>query len=360
MASKTAMLAKLAAMDDTQLEAAARKVADIAFKTVYDAGSARRRQLMDDHRGMLLGDLRKNFELALFAKRLEARRPEPEAPAAPPTATELTLDEARSLMEQLWPMYLDASGVKLERLSFAPRLKEGALGGPGYLERPWSERKALLDDSVRRDGYRSTLGRVAFLERNRTIKARHGTELAHDRAYLVETYGGPGSFGPRAVEHLRTVPQWDDTDGERVERMAAAKLTARSSKHAIEAYAHHIAARLKRGLTRDQIVAKLASSMGDALAERVADIVWQLREAGSTATIDQPNYRFYVVDDRGGSPKIDTGWEYREDANDRRRDLAEDYETRGEAPGAKVYTRSFLVDRLGLDPENDANWLTSN
>jgi len=62
---------------------------------------------------------------------------------------------------------------------------------------------------------------------------------------------------------------------------------------------------------------------------------------------DQPGYQFYVVLADG---RIDSGWEYREDAVDRQREL-------GVQPPAKVLARRTLVQR-GPDPANDEGWTT--
>jgi hypothetical protein len=74
---------------------------------------------------------------------------------------------------------------------------EGKLGGPGFLGKAERTQKRLLRSAVNKYGYRSTLGSIMVLERNRTIKQRHGKELERLRKWLVGEYGGPGSFGPR-------------------------------------------------------------------------------------------------------------------------------------------------------------------
>lgn len=74
---------------------------------------------------------------------------------------------------------------------------EGKLGGAGFLDKSERTQKRLLRNAVNEYGYRSTLGSIMVLERNRTIKQRHGKELERLREWLVGEYGGPGSFGPR-------------------------------------------------------------------------------------------------------------------------------------------------------------------
>lgn len=63
--------------------------------------------------------------------------------------------------------------------------------------------------------------------------------------------------------------------------------------------------------------------------------------------IDRKAYKFYTVDASG---LIEGGWEYREDANERKADAKLD------GIILKVYTRSFLV-KQGKDPVNDSSWL---
>jgi len=41
------------------------------------------------------------------------------------------------------------------------------------------------------------------LMRNRKVYARHRAALDADNDYLVSTYGGPGSFGPRQTRQQR-------------------------------------------------------------------------------------------------------------------------------------------------------------
>lgn len=56
--------------------------------------------------------------------------------------------------------------------------------------------------------------------------------------------------------------------------------------------------------------------------------------------INNPDYKWYVISDRG----IESGWEYREDAQDFKRD-----------EGGIVYGRKKLVS-IGLDPDDDNSW----
>ena len=81
--------------------------------------------------------------------------------------------------------------------------RPGKLGGPGYLSRSAAERHKILDRCVAQYGYRSCLGSIQVLMRNRKVYARHRAALDTDNDYLVSTYGGPGSFGPRQTRQQR-------------------------------------------------------------------------------------------------------------------------------------------------------------
>ena len=74
---------------------------------------------------------------------------------------------------------------------------EGKLGGPGFLSKKIAPQKRILSGAVRQWGYRSTLGSIMVLARVHDIESRHGKRLRSLRRWLVDTYGGPGSFGPR-------------------------------------------------------------------------------------------------------------------------------------------------------------------
>jgi hypothetical protein len=75
--------------------------------------------------------------------------------------------------------------------------REGKLGGTGYTGRPWSERKPILDACVQQYGYRSCLGSIQVLLNLGTAGRTATDVLEHDKEYLVTTYGGSGTFGPR-------------------------------------------------------------------------------------------------------------------------------------------------------------------
>jgi hypothetical protein len=72
-----------------------------------------------------------------------------------------------------------------------PELKEGGLGGEGYFRLSAKGRHARLGESVARDGYRSTLGKVRALEELfKRTKPSYARTAARDRKWLVEKYGG--------------------------------------------------------------------------------------------------------------------------------------------------------------------------
>ena len=60
-------------------------------------------------------------------------------------------------------------------------------------------------------------------------------------------------------------------------------------------------------------------------------------------------YRFYVVLD--GESKIESGWEYREDAKDRLDEMMED------GVKGKIFARRALL-AMGMNPDDDSNWHT--
>ena len=72
--------------------------------------------------------------------------------------------------------------------------RKGKLGGKGFLTKPAREQHKLLDGCVKKYGYRSCLGSVMVLNRNREIKSLHGKKIDSLKNYLRKKYGGPGSF----------------------------------------------------------------------------------------------------------------------------------------------------------------------
>lgn len=96
-----------------------------------------------------------------------------------------------------------AAEAAVETLPAGPRkpwiTRPGKLGGKGFLARPQSERRRILDNCVRRYGYRSCLGSLQVLERNQAIAKAHSAEIDSDIVYLKRKYGGPGSFGPQRM-----------------------------------------------------------------------------------------------------------------------------------------------------------------
>lgn len=75
--------------------------------------------------------------------------------------------------------------------------KEGKLGGPGYTKKPVATRHRLLAKCVKRDGYKSCLGRLQAVLLSSELKPATRRTWEADKAWLVKTYGGPGSVGPR-------------------------------------------------------------------------------------------------------------------------------------------------------------------
>ena len=75
----------------------------------------------------------------------------------------------------------------------------GDLGGAGYTDKSKRERHRLLRKCVERKGYRSCLGKLQALEvlGKNTWPKKKLKVIASDRKWLVDQFGGPGSFGPR-------------------------------------------------------------------------------------------------------------------------------------------------------------------
>lgn len=67
---------------------------------------------------------------------------------------------------------------------------------------------------------------------------------------------------------------------------------------------------------------------------------------------DNPEYISYlVVKDKDGNDKIESGWEFREDAKDRQNELKED------GISTKMFSRRYLKS-INLDPSDDSNWFS--
>ena len=73
----------------------------------------------------------------------------------------------------------------------------GKLGGPGYTDRPARVRRRILSDGIPTYGYRSVLGSLQVLLRNRDIHSDTRRTIKSDIKWLKAKYGGPGSFGIR-------------------------------------------------------------------------------------------------------------------------------------------------------------------
>jgi hypothetical protein len=79
--------------------------------------------------------------------------------------------------------------------------RKGKLGGKGFLSKSSSEQHKLLTKCVKKYGYRSCLGSVMVLSRNRDIQAVHGAKINKLKKWLKEKYGGQGSFGFKSPSH---------------------------------------------------------------------------------------------------------------------------------------------------------------
>ena len=75
--------------------------------------------------------------------------------------------------------------VKTRRLAGGPWIqREGKLGGPGYSHKSERERHRLLNCSLERFGYRSTLGSLTVLLRNRDISKKVSGVIKKDLLWL--------------------------------------------------------------------------------------------------------------------------------------------------------------------------------
>jgi hypothetical protein len=91
------------------------------------------------------------------------------------------------------------------------------------------------------------------------------------------------------------------------------------------------------------------SQMSEATREMLA--VEKLRQRPPPAsTYNQPDYKWYVVD--ALTERIDSGWEHKADAHERRTEINED-----EGGSAKLYSKTHLK-RAAIDPDHDGFWVT--
>lgn len=88
--------------------------------------------------------------------------------------------------------------------------REGELGGPGFTKKSTPTRRRLMGKCVREYGYRSCLGKIMVLLKNSDIKPTTRRVLEADKAWLMRTYGGPGSFAQR---NATTSPSWGEPYG---------------------------------------------------------------------------------------------------------------------------------------------------
>ena len=62
--------------------------------------------------------------------------------------------------------------------------RPGKLGGPGFLTKPLEEQHALIDKCKDEYGYRSCLGSIQVLNRNRAIAKKHSAKINELANYL--------------------------------------------------------------------------------------------------------------------------------------------------------------------------------
>ncbi len=111
--------------------------------------------------------------------------------------------------------------------------RKGKLGGPGYTKRSRDTRRRLLGRSVKKWGYRSTLGSIMVLLRSTEISGRDRNTLDADKDWLKERYGGPGSFGKPKKRAARR----DATKRKAANRRSSKhKLSSSDQRKAMNAY----------------------------------------------------------------------------------------------------------------------------
>lgn len=101
-------------------------------------------------------------------------------------------------MGELWRAFRGIDNPETKKWLSKAITRKGKLGGAGFLSKPVDTQKKILDRCVAQYGYRSCLGSVMVLERIPKTEAKYGSRLKTLRTWMVKTYGGPGSFGPRS------------------------------------------------------------------------------------------------------------------------------------------------------------------
>lgn len=74
---------------------------------------------------------------------------------------------------------------------------KGKLEGRGYLKKQQDTRHKILKSCVHRHGYRSCLGSLTALKRNRNTRDKYKSQLESNSTHLTKSYGGIGSYGPQ-------------------------------------------------------------------------------------------------------------------------------------------------------------------
>lgn len=74
---------------------------------------------------------------------------------------------------------------------------KGKLEGRGYLNKKQDRRRQILKSCVHRHGYRSCLGSLTALKRNRKTRNKYKAQLESNSTHLSKSYGGIGSYGPQ-------------------------------------------------------------------------------------------------------------------------------------------------------------------
>lgn len=90
-----------------------------------------------------------------------------------------------------------ATGKYAHRRTMKPLITGGTtLGGPGYTKKAEATRHRLLNECVKKFGYRSCLSKLQAVLISTAIKPVTRKVWTADKKWLMKKYGGPGSFGP--------------------------------------------------------------------------------------------------------------------------------------------------------------------
>lgn len=88
-----------------------------------------------------------------------------------------------------------------------PEVTPGKLGGPGFTSKGVAQRRRILRQCVRRDGYQSCLGRLRWMLNigANTMDADTLIKIQSDRDWLVKTFGSKAAPKARKPRNEREI-----------------------------------------------------------------------------------------------------------------------------------------------------------